>query len=195
MAAINRKLLLLLLLRMRMRKRQDKYKKHFWIRKIFQERKLKGEYALLVKDLKLFDNEYFFKYFRMDPITFEWLLQQVTPHIANFFIKTWSYWPSRAISATLRYLVTWDAQVTIKNESYDNRTNLIWNMSSDMGCIVKRGIYDSTKFWDWVGKCFMQILWNFKQCLGAIHGKHVVMQAPPRSGSDYFNYEKTYKKT
>ena len=72
---------------MRMRKRQDKYKKHFWIRKIFQERKFKGEYALLVKDLKLFDNEYFFKYFRMDPITFEWLLLQVAPHIAKSSLR------------------------------------------------------------------------------------------------------------
>ena len=45
--------------------------------------------------------------------------------------------------------------------------------------------------WKNVSRRF-ETLWNFKQCLGAIGGKHVVMQAPPRSGSDYFNYEKTY---
>ena len=45
--------------------------------------------------------------------------------------------------------------------------------------------------WENVSRRF-DILWNFKQYLGAIDGKHMVMQAPPRSGSDYFNYKKTY---
>ena len=34
--------------------------------------------------------------------------------------------------------------------------------------------------------------WNFPNALGAIYGKHVVMQAPARSGSSFFNYKKTH---
>ena len=34
--------------------------------------------------------------------------------------------------------------------------------------------------------------WNFSNCIGAIDGKHVVMQAHNRSGSLYHNYTGTF---
>ena len=114
---------------MRMRKRQDKYKTHFWIQRIFQERKLKGKYALLVKDLKSCDNEYFFKYFRMDPITFEWLLQQLAPHIVKSSLRREAIDPAERFSATLHYSCDRRCPgnyfIELQNESYDNRTNRI----------------------------------------------------------------------
>ena len=43
----------------------------FWVRQIYTERKEKGEYHLLVRQMMLHDKEYFFQCFRMSPTRFE----------------------------------------------------------------------------------------------------------------------------
>ena len=67
---VKKRLLLLKLLNQTENKNGRK-KKRFWVQKLHAERLQKGEFHLLVRDLRLHDHEYFFKYFRMSPTVFE----------------------------------------------------------------------------------------------------------------------------
>lgn len=41
--------------------------------------------------------------------------------------------------------------------------------------------------WREVAKTFNR--WDFPQCVGVMDGKHINLQAPIKSGSEYFNYK------
>ena len=56
----QQQILLLIHLRKRRSSLKNRYAKRMWVRNIFKEREQKGEFNMLVRDLKLFDNEYFF---------------------------------------------------------------------------------------------------------------------------------------
>ena len=110
MAALDRRQLLLLLLRRRVkrRKRITKYKKKYWIRQIFAERKVKGEFHCLVQEMKRFGHEFFCKHFRMLPSKLEELLGWVMPKITKSGVKRDPIGREERLCITLRYLVTGD---------------------------------------------------------------------------------------
>ena len=70
------------------------------------ERKTKGEYHLLINEMKRFDKEYFFKNFLMSPTKFEELLSLLAPRIVKSSYKREAIIPGERLCVTLRYLVT-----------------------------------------------------------------------------------------
>ena len=197
MAAINRRRrLLLLLVIIRRIRSQNESKRRFWVREVFKERSAKGEYNLLVKELMLVDHELFFKMFRMMPTKFEELLSWVAPLISRSAIRRKPIPPGERLSVTLRYLVSGDSFVTIASSYRMSDTtvgrivketcNVLWDVLIAKGFISSP---DSSIGWKKTSEVFEQ-QWNFPNCVGAIDGKHVIIQCPPRGGSMYFNYKK-----
>ena len=177
---------------------KKKRKKRYWMRKIFQEREEKSLLTTLVKDLQLFDREYFFKNFRMDTRTFEDLLSWIAPIIQKSSLRRSTATPAERLSVTLRYLATGDSQTTIGTSYRIRPTTMgriisetcqtLWRVLSEKGFIKAP---DSEEEWLAIAAEFND-KWNFPHCFGAIDGKHVLIQAPARSGSNFFNYKKCF---
>ncbi|XP_065665584.1 uncharacterized protein LOC136087008 [Hydra vulgaris] len=102
--------------------------------------------------------------------------------------------PSERLTVTLRYLATGDSQQTqafyfrlgrttvcnIINET----TKAIWNVLQP--CYLKAP--STSNEWEKLANEF-ENEWNFPNCIGAIDGKHVCIEAPSLSGSAYYNYK------
>ena len=191
-------LLFVLRLRSRMRKKELKYKKNFWIRKIFQERQERSEYYILVREMQIFDQEYFFKTFRMSPEKFELLLSWVAPSLVKSSLRRSVASPAEKLCVTLRYLCTGDAQVTLAT-CYRISSSVVSRVIKKTSKVIwdnlqKRKFVDAPihrESWLHIANEFEK-KWDFPHCIGVIDGKHVVIQAPPRCGSEYFNYKKTH---
>ena len=191
--------LLALRQREKLRDKSKRHRKHkFWIRKIFRERLEKGEYYQLVLEMKLCDHELFFRYFRMLPRKFEELLTLIGPYLLKNCRNREPISPEERLSITLRYLATGDSHSMIAMSYRMSNTTVgriimetcktIWSILLEHGFLKAPSTQQE---WKEIAQMF-EFKWNFPNCVGAIDGKHVVMQAPPRAGSTFFNYKGTH---
>ena len=137
---------------------------------------------MLVKDLRLHDELFFFKYFRMSPTIFQELLTWIAPYIQKQKTKMRvPITPRERLCVALRYLVTGDAQVTIV-ASYRMSPAIVGRIISET-CkamwdeLINKDYLDHQKSeHDWlkVAQEF-EDRWNFTNSLGTIGGKHVFM--------------------
>ena len=191
----KKQLLLLLLLRSR-RKRRTKYLKRFWVRPIFQKRSQLSEFFTLVKELREEDHEGYFNYFRMLPYQFDYLHKLVKPLIQKSNKNRESIGSDERLALTLRYLSSGDSPRSL---SFSYRVSLtsahriisetclsIWKVLLQLKYV---NAPSSPNDWMRIANEFER-LWNFPNCCGAIDGKHIRIQAPPGSGSLYYNYKK-----
>ena len=198
MAAVNTRRLLLLLLLLHRRRRRRKQLKRVWVRKIFQSRSEKGEFHSLIAEMRLSDHESFYKYFHMTHQRFSHLLSCIGPSIKRQDTRLRDAIPTaERLAITLRYLVTGDSMQTISfsyRVGHSTVSGIIEDTCDALWAVLMPEYMrrpTSEEEWRRVSEGF-EHTWNFPHCVGAIDGKHVVMQAPSHSGSTFFNYKGTH---
>ena len=135
------------------------------------------------------------RFTRMSPERFEDLLTLVGPFIAKKPCRSRNpISEAERLMVTLRYLATGDSQ---QSHSFLFRigkstiSNLLRATCEAIWVTLKEQylkVPPTTRDWLRIAKEF-EDEWNFPNCIGAIDGKHIMMDCPKNGGSAYYNYK------
>ncbi|XP_050515105.1 uncharacterized protein LOC126890290 [Diabrotica virgifera virgifera] len=133
-------------------------------------------------------------FLRMTDSDFEWLLNLVGPKITKNdtnFRKAIT--PTERLLITLRFLATGDSYTSLMH-LFRISKQAISKIVPEVSIAICEVLGDQIRMpgtaeeWKVVATQFNN-LWNFPQCTGVMDGKHIMIQSPEHSGSDYFNYK------
>ncbi|XP_047132525.1 putative nuclease HARBI1 [Hydra vulgaris] len=134
----------------------------------------------------------------MTPTKYEQFLSLIAPVITKSSLRRETIGASERLMVTLRYIFGGTSQIDLAGMFRISPTSIgriINETSIAIWTILLSKEYisypKSENEWKFIANEFER-KWNFSNCIGAIDGKHIVMQAPSRSGSFYFNYKKSH---
>ncbi|XP_066596251.1 uncharacterized protein [Prorops nasuta] len=175
---------------------ETRKKRSIWVHKAWTERDVEGEFTTLYKEL-VDDETKFHQYFRMSQRCFNILLNKIKNRICKQTTKLRKPFTGKErLAICLRYLATGDSYKTI-SFSYRVGVSTVYQIIIETcRAIISELINEfmpipTKENWIAISNDFRDIL-NFPNCLGALDGKHIVIQAPPNSGSQFFNDKKTF---
>lgn len=167
---------------LKLKKSEKRSRRSCWVREIFttEQRYIQGSSNNLVAEMRSHDRKKFINFVRMCPETFDLLLYKVEPYIRKQNLCREAINPRTRLEITLRYLASGDSMVSL---SYSFRVgkqtvsdiiaetcDALWNCLKD-----EVFLEPNEENWKKVANEFEQ-KWNFKNCIGAIDGKHVIIQ-------------------
>ncbi|KAG9272087.1 hypothetical protein AMEX_G13037 [Astyanax mexicanus] len=173
-----------------------KRRRSVWVHQILRGRQQQGEYHRLVQELCL-DDVLFQQYFRLSKGQFDNLLGRVGARITriNTSLRQ-AIGAAERLAICLRYLATGDSFRTVAF-NYRVGHSTVAGIVKEVAEVIWLSLLNdfmpipSSEDWESIAEGFYH-RWNFPNCLSSIDGKHVVIQAPPNSGSLYHNYKGTF---
>ena len=163
----------------------------------FRRRSVHGEFVTMFKVKKQQFPDHFYKYCRMTPANFDKLLSLVNEYLPKQKKKGRKRISNEErLALTIRYLATGlsFAQLSQTWLLGESTCRFIINQVLSAMWLSLQPIYMPTptkETWLNNAKVF-QDRWNLPFCVGALDGKHVIVDAPKNSGSEFFSYKKQF---
>ncbi|KAJ0070133.1 hypothetical protein NL108_002460, partial [Boleophthalmus pectinirostris] len=176
--------------------RAERRQRRQWVHPINQLRREQGDFYHLVAELRL-DSQRHHQYFRMSAEQMDLLLSYIGPELSRQFTNyRAAIEPKQRLAVALRYLASGDSLITLAfayrlgHSTVQNSVHMVFAAIEKimMGEFLPKPTEDT---WREIAQGFWE-KWNFPNCLGALDGKHIAIQAPPISGSQYFSYKKAH---
>ena len=165
-----------------------------WIRR----REEKGYFNNIVQELRIEDTAGYREMMRMTHEDFLAILSRIEPDITPRQVtgghKVIS--PAERLTLTLRFLATGETYRSLSFQFRISKSAISYIVNEVCQAIEKNLGPEYLKFpssheeWLNIASQF-ELRWNFPNCIGAIDGKHIIMQPPANAGSYYYNYKHT----
>ncbi|KAK3925908.1 Protein ANTAGONIST OF LIKE HETEROCHROMATIN PROTEIN 1 [Frankliniella fusca] len=147
-------------------------KRRWHVRPIFRDREIFGAWLSLIPIVRESDPEEFYRFLRMTPACFDWLLERVQPYIEKKSNR-------KGVSGGERLAVTLSQTSLSYIFRLSNQviSNIVTETTAAIWFVLKPVVFVeiSEDFWKRKAAEF-QAMWDFPMCNGAIDGKHCSFQ-------------------
>ncbi|XP_039763780.1 uncharacterized protein LOC120636389 [Pararge aegeria] len=176
--------------------RRQKVRRRIWVEECWQERCSYGEFNTLCTTLPS-KGVLFYDYYKMDYEKFRMLVEILRPYIQK---KTTNYRSTISIeerlTICLRFLTVGSSFKSLAfnyRVGYSTVRSIVYETCAAIWKVLQPIVMPkpTEETWSQIEEGFKNI-WQFPNCIGALDGKHVQIRSPHNSGSQFYNYKKSF---
>ncbi|XP_031353290.1 protein ANTAGONIST OF LIKE HETEROCHROMATIN PROTEIN 1-like [Photinus pyralis] len=175
---------------------KKKKKRRWWMGALNKSRERYNASNMLC-DLRSQPSGRFENFCRMTATDFENLLSRIGPFIAKQDTNMRKCVPSQErLAIALRFFATGDSFASL-SYLFKVSKQTISRCVDDVCLAIIQELKDEVELpsneeeWLKIAQDYEKI-WNFPNCLGAIDGKHIVIECPKNTESEFYNYKGTF---